>query len=68
MDGYAVVHDDLAEVPPDNPVRLQVLETIAAGDVPKLWLVSSGHCAKIMTGAVVPRLMLSSMRERQRPR
>lgn len=46
MDGYAVSGDDPAR-------EWRVLETLAAGGTPKK-TVSSGHCCKIMTGAMLP--------------
>jgi len=53
MDGYAVVAADLQTATEQQPVTLRVLETIAAGAVPQLAVVS-GACSKIMTGARVP--------------
>jgi len=50
MDGYAVVAADTANA----PVILQVLETIAAGQVAKEE-VRPGAASRIMTGAMVPR-------------
>jgi len=50
MDGYAVRADDMATV----PSVLQVVEDIPAGRAPQQ-LVRAGQCAKIMTGAPVPR-------------
>ena len=47
MDGYAVRREDLAR-------ELRVIETIPAGYVPRE-LIRPGTCAKIMTGAVVPK-------------
>ena len=50
MDGFAVRSADLAS----GGVVLTVIEDIKAGDMPKLTL-ASGQCARIMTGAPVPR-------------
>ena len=50
MDGYAVRADDIAGV----PSALQVVEDIPAGRAPERF-VEKGQCAKIMTGAPVPR-------------
>lgn len=47
MDGYAVSSTDGSD-------RFNIIETIAAGDVPKS-IVGDGECAKIMTGAMLPR-------------
>jgi len=46
MDGYAYISEDRSPA-------YQVSETIAAGTPPR-FAVSPGHCAKIMTGAMLP--------------
>jgi molybdopterin molybdotransferase len=46
MDGYALRSSDTSE-------RFQILEMIAAGDVPRK-AVGPGQCSKIMTGAMMP--------------
>jgi molybdopterin molybdotransferase len=46
MDGYAVASSD-------NSKRFEIVEIIAAGDVPRK-TVGKGQCAKIMTGAMLP--------------
>lgn len=46
MDGYAVISGDDSE-------RFEVVEIVAAGDVPKK-TIHKGQCAKIMTGAMLP--------------
>jgi len=46
MDGYALRASDGSE-------RFQILEMIAAGDVPKN-KIGPGQCSKIMTGAMMP--------------
>ncbi|MGH7786290.1 MAG: molybdopterin molybdotransferase MoeA [Candidatus Binatia bacterium] len=53
MDGYAVQSADLAAAGPEQPVRLRVLETVAAGSVAR-HAVRSGTATRIMTGAPVP--------------
>lgn len=50
MDGFAVRSADLAA----GPVMLEVIEDIKAGDMPT-GVVQAGQCARIMTGAPVPR-------------
>ncbi|NIA22433.1 MAG: molybdopterin molybdenumtransferase MoeA [Anaerolineaceae bacterium] len=50
MDGYALRADDIATV----PSVLEVVEDIPAGRAPERF-VEAGQCAKIMTGAPVPR-------------
>jgi molybdopterin molybdotransferase len=49
MDGYALRSGDLA----DTPVRLRVIEQIAAGEFPSR-AIESGECMRVMTGAPVP--------------
>jgi molybdopterin molybdotransferase len=50
MDGYAVRAGDLHTI----PVTLSVIEDIKAGEMPTM-AVLSGQCARIMTGAPIPR-------------
>ncbi|MEP7343766.1 MAG: gephyrin-like molybdotransferase Glp [Gemmatimonadaceae bacterium] len=53
MDGYAVIGVDVDGASAEQPVKLTVLETIAAGafaTVP----ITRGTCARIMTGAPLP--------------
>jgi molybdopterin molybdotransferase len=51
MDGYAVRSDDLAGEPPHE---LTVIESIAAGAFPQEQ-VTPGRCARIFTGAPLPK-------------
>ncbi|MCC6931429.1 MAG: molybdopterin molybdotransferase MoeA [Gemmatimonadaceae bacterium] len=53
MDGYAVRAEDIAAASSNAPVRLRVLETVAAGGFPTL-PVRQGLCTRIMTGAPIP--------------
>src|SRR5258708_7665700 len=53
MDGYAVRAADVASASEARPVRLRVIETIAAGAMPTR-AVASGQAARIMTGAPMP--------------
>jgi molybdopterin molybdotransferase len=53
MDGYAVVHTDLATAGPETPVQLSVVGESAAGQGTVLGM-SAGTAVKIMTGAPVP--------------
>ncbi|UCF98169.1 MAG: molybdopterin molybdotransferase MoeA [Spirochaetaceae bacterium] len=46
MDGFALRSEDTAE-------HYQIVETIAAGDVPRK-TIAPGQCSKIMTGAMMP--------------
>jgi len=50
MDGYAVRASDVASASETNPVRLSVLETVAAGMMPTM-RIESGQAARTMTGA-----------------
>jgi len=49
MDGYAVIAQDVAEV----PVELKILEDVPAGSVPTR-VVTAGLATRIMTGAPMP--------------
>ncbi|MCB0403923.1 MAG: molybdopterin molybdotransferase MoeA [Bdellovibrionales bacterium] len=63
MDGFAVQAAQLARATKEDPIRLRVLRTIAAGDAPKVENENSGpHCYSIMTGAPVPAGMDSVVR------
>jgi molybdopterin molybdotransferase len=53
MDGYAVRGADVVGATPDAPVRLRVLETVAAGSRPR-HVVGAGLATRIMTGAPLP--------------
>ena len=53
MDGYAVRSTDVADATEDQPVRLRVAGTIAAGEGPHT-AVAPGTAVRIMTGAPVP--------------
>lgn len=46
MDGYAIISSDKSE-------RFKILETLAAGDLPKM-PIHPGECSRIMTGAMLP--------------
>lgn len=50
MDGFAVRSADVANA----PVQLAIIEDIKAGDMPTR-AVQAGQCARIMTGAPMPR-------------
>ncbi len=53
-DGFAVVASDIADASPGNPVRLNVVGALSAGDDNDKVLVTSGTAVRIMTGAAVP--------------
>jgi molybdopterin molybdotransferase len=53
MDGYAVIAADVAGASAESPVALPVIGDIAAGDV-GVQAISTGMCARIMTGAPMP--------------
>lgn len=53
LDGFAVRAADTAGASADRPVTLEVVETIAAGEVPRIAL-GSGKATRIMTGAMLP--------------
>ena len=53
MDGYALQAPDIADAQPEAPVTLNVIGSIAAGDVPSQ-SVKQGAAIRIMTGAPLP--------------
>lgn len=53
MDGYAVIGTDVDGARRERPVKLTVLETVAAGAFPTQ-PVRPGTCTRIMTGAPLP--------------
>jgi len=53
MDGYAIKTADVSLAQEDVPVRLRVIEDIAAGHIPEQ-LITPGHAARITTGAPIP--------------
>jgi molybdopterin molybdotransferase len=61
MDGYALLAADIANVTADRPVRLRVLETVAAGGFPTQ-PVRRGEATRIMTGAPLPETADSVVR------
>lgn len=68
LDGFAVRAEDTAGATVEQPVPLQVVETIAAGDVPAKE-VTPGTASRIMTGAMLPPgPMQSSCSSRQSSR
>ncbi len=53
MDGYATRAADVRGASRDAPVRLRVIESIAAGGFPSR-AIGPGECARIFTGAPLP--------------
>jgi molybdopterin molybdotransferase len=53
MDGFAVIHSDVASASQDKPVTLKVIEDVPAGKVAKK-IVKPGQAIRIMTGAHIP--------------
>ena len=53
MDGYALIAEDIQSATPENPVKLEVVEEIAAGYTAKGTL-KPGQTMRIMTGAPIP--------------
>jgi molybdopterin molybdotransferase len=53
MDGYAVLHRDVAGATSERPAHLQVVEVLPAGKMPRQPL-QPGTAVKIMTGAALP--------------
>ena len=53
MDGYALIAEDIQSASPENPVKLEVAEEIAAGYQSEATL-KPGQAFRIMTGAPIP--------------
>ena len=53
MDGYALIAEDIQSATPENPVKLDVVEEIAAGYTAK-GVLKPGQAMRIMTGAPIP--------------
>ena len=53
MDGFAVIAEDTFGAEEDNFIKLKLIETIRAGDVPKKKL-NKGQCSYVATGAAIP--------------
>ena len=53
MDGYALIAEDIQSATPENPVKLEVVEEIAAGYTAK-GILKPGQAMRIMTGAPIP--------------
>ena len=53
LDGYAFREEDVVNASKDNPVVLEVIDVIMAGDVSEK-SVSKGQAVRLMTGAKVP--------------
>ena len=53
-DGYAVISADLAGATEKNPVKLEVLGQLSAGDTPDLQ-INSGQAVRVTTGAPLPQ-------------
>lgn len=54
MDGYAVRYQDIKGCHPDQPVTLDIVTEIPAGNCPQIAL-SSSQAARIFTGAMMPK-------------
>ncbi|MFX1325439.1 MAG: molybdopterin molybdenumtransferase MoeA, partial [Promethearchaeota archaeon] len=53
MDGYAVRVKDTFGAEEDNIIKLELIETIQAGDIPTK-ILDEGKCAYVATGAAIP--------------
>ncbi len=53
MDGYAVRCEDLRTASRERPCRLEVVETVLAGQMPQC-KIGPGEACRIMTGAPIP--------------
>ena len=53
MDGYAVRQEDVVGAAPSNPITLNIVEQLPAGQFPTK-VITTGSCARIFTGSVIP--------------
>jgi len=53
MDGYAVLYEDVKHCSEQQPVILEIVEEIQAGQEPQQ-TIQSGQAARILTGAMMP--------------
>jgi molybdopterin molybdotransferase len=53
MDGYALIAKDIELATSENPIKLEIIEDLAAGYSPKM-TIQSGQAVRIMTGAPIP--------------
>ncbi|MAT49301.1 MAG: hypothetical protein CMA27_05670 [Euryarchaeota archaeon] len=53
MDGYAVIYSDTITATENEPIELEIIGTLPAGETPNEKL-TSGFAIKIMTGAPIP--------------
>ena len=53
MDGYALKAKDIELATSENPIKLEIIEDLAAGYSPKM-TIQSGQAVRIMTGAPIP--------------
>ena len=53
MDGYALKAKDIELATSENPIKLEIIEDLAAGYSPKM-SIQSGQAVRIMTGAPIP--------------
>ena len=54
MDGFAIISKDTNGARSDHPIRLKVVDDIPAGKNPTI-TIKPGTCARIMTGAPIPK-------------
>ena len=53
MDGYALIAKDIELATSENPIKLDIIEDLAAGYSPKM-TIQPGQAVRIMTGAPIP--------------
>jgi molybdopterin molybdotransferase len=52
-DGYAVISDDISKASKDNPIKLKMIDSVAAGDNCQR-ILKPGEAIRILTGAPLP--------------
>ena len=54
MDGWAVIHQNTLSATKENPIELEIIGTVSAGDGELPPQISNGQAIRIMTGAPMP--------------
>ena len=55
FDGFAVISRETKGSSVKNPKKFKIIQTIAAGDIPKIKSYSRNSVIEIMTGGLVPK-------------
>ena len=55
FDGFAVIAKETKGISTNHPKKFKIIQTIAAGDIPKIKNYSNNSVIEIMTGGLVPK-------------